>query len=207
MSYETHLTVRGFVGTVPSLNQSASGTVWTRFRVGSTPRRRSAEGTWVDGSTVWFSVSAFGDLAHRVCKTIRKGTPVLVHAKVVESSWTDQHGTARTQLALNASAVAVDLAGRGILTWSPAPDAGEHRSSDGWGGMADGAPASSGADAAYASDGPGADGPDGPAAGAASYAGPEAGGGNGVDGERMPVDVSGFEIVEEDEEVVVEPPF
>ncbi len=83
MTNEIEITVRGWVAQHPRLIEGARRVPMLSMRVGSTPRRYdSAQGSWTDGPTEWFSVIAFRDLAENAVRSFRKGDPVLVRGRL-----------------------------------------------------------------------------------------------------------------------------
>lgn len=85
---DVNVTVAGHVGNDPAIYRSAGGTEWTSFRVASTRRVRDPRtGEWGDGPTLWFTVKAFGERAHNVTQSLRKGTPVVVTGRLAHEEW------------------------------------------------------------------------------------------------------------------------
>ena len=99
---ETYVTVVGYAGTNPIL--TTSGKPYATFRLGST-RRIRRDGEWVDSPTAWYSVKAWGSMAHNVAESIRKSDPVIVTGEIVPEMWND-----RIELTLHASAIGPNLA-------------------------------------------------------------------------------------------------
>lgn len=75
------LTFEGNVAEAPELRFTPSGKALCKFRVGHNTRRRTTAGEWVDGPTIWFTVTAWEALAERVAESIRKGDTVTVTAR------------------------------------------------------------------------------------------------------------------------------
>ncbi|GMA31920.1 single-stranded DNA-binding protein [Litorihabitans aurantiacus] len=129
---DTTITIRGHAGSVPELRKSASGTVWTSFRLASTSRKRSPDGGWEDKATLWVSVTVFRQLAERVAAVVRKGTPLTIVGDLSHEEWVTQDGQPRSGPAVIARSVAIDLTS-GSLVWNrTAPSgAGGEESGDG----------------------------------------------------------------------------
>lgn len=124
---DTTITIRGNAGSVPELRTSATGTVWTSFRLASTSRRRSPDGGWEDKATLWVSVTVFRALAERVAATVRKGTPLTIVGDLSHEEWVTQEGAPRSGPAVIARSVAVDLtSGKVIWTRAEQASGGEH---------------------------------------------------------------------------------
>ena len=76
------VTLQGYLGGDVRLHETGDTPV-AHFRVGSTPRwvdRRT--GQWVDGTTVWYSVTAWRGLARNCADSLRRGDPVAVHGRL-----------------------------------------------------------------------------------------------------------------------------
>ncbi|MWB97372.1 single-stranded DNA-binding protein [Agromyces seonyuensis] len=104
------ITIRGTVGSDPRVYRSPSGVTVTTFRVASNHRVRDREsGEWSDGTTNWFTVSAFRALGDNAAKSLRKGQRVVVQGRLKIRDWTagDKHGTS---VDLEADTVGHDLA-------------------------------------------------------------------------------------------------
>ncbi|WP_369371627.1 single-stranded DNA-binding protein [Promicromonospora sp. Populi] len=103
-------------GNTPVLHMS-NGNAWTTFRVASTRRRRTDNGDWTDGPTLWFTVKAWRAAALNVVDSVHKGCPVVVSGRLEVDEWTGPKGEQRLGLVVNASAVGVD-ATRGRVTFA-----------------------------------------------------------------------------------------
>ena len=114
---DTHVTIRGWIGGEPRMfsnRTNGSGTdsnrATTIFRVGVTPRYFSRhDNQFTDGVTTWYSVRCYGDLAENVSRSIHKGSPVLIRGRLSPRTWTDKDGRTRTDYAIAADSVAIDL--------------------------------------------------------------------------------------------------
>jgi single-strand DNA-binding protein len=80
---ETLVTVVGNVATDPETHATATGVPMTRFRLATTARRWDAErGAWTDGSTSFFTVRAWRNLAGNVKESIALGEPLVVQGRL-----------------------------------------------------------------------------------------------------------------------------
>ncbi|WNI15533.1 single-stranded DNA-binding protein [Actinacidiphila sp. ITFR-21] len=80
---ETLVTVVGNVATEPETHLTATGVPMTRFRLATTTRRWDAErGGWTDGSTSFFTVRAWRNLAGNVKESIGLGEPLVVQGRL-----------------------------------------------------------------------------------------------------------------------------
>lgn len=81
------ITVRGFVATQPK-HVVVNGLAIASFRLASTDRRfNRTTGQWESGTTSWFSVSCFRDLATNVFASVNKGDPVIVNGRLKVTEW------------------------------------------------------------------------------------------------------------------------
>ena len=115
---DVNVTVVGYAGNDPVLKKSKSDLAWTQFRVGSTRRWKEPEsGQWIDGSTMWFTVKAWGSKAQNIIDSIRKGTPVVVAGRLSEEPYVlskvgeggEQITEYRNGLTIENAVVAVEL--------------------------------------------------------------------------------------------------
>jgi single-strand DNA-binding protein len=113
---EPMMTICGNVVDTPNLNKTKNGHLVANFRVASTPRRFDREkNTWVDGDTVYISVTAWRSLAENVAKSLQKGQPVVVFARFRQHDYIkDERPHSVHQL--EAVAVGHDLT-RGVATF------------------------------------------------------------------------------------------
>ena len=105
---ESTMVVNGYVGHDLELKQTRSGVSTISFRVGSTPRVRTADG-WGDGPTTWMTVVCYRTLAENVFKSIHRGDPVVVQGRIRTQAWEDKNGEAHERMGLEASVVGHDL--------------------------------------------------------------------------------------------------
>lgn len=113
--HDSQITVVGNLAADPVHRQLDTGTKVTNFRIGSTPRRRTREGLWVDAETSWWEVSCFGFLAENTATSLTKGQRVLVTGRAVVEQWqvrAEEGGVDRsgTTARVRADAVGHDLA-------------------------------------------------------------------------------------------------
>jgi single-strand DNA-binding protein len=81
------------------------------FRFASTPRYYNAQDQeWVDGTTTWFDVNAYGSLADNVNASISKGQPLVITGVLRTRIWTDSDGTDHSSNLLKVTAVGHNLA-------------------------------------------------------------------------------------------------
>ena len=111
------VTLQGYLGGEVRLHETGETPV-AHFRVGSTPSwvdRRTGE--WVDGTTVWYSVSAWRGLARNCADSLRRGDPVVVHGRLTTRTYINNNGVEVSDLEVNATFVGHDLnRGRSAFT-------------------------------------------------------------------------------------------
>jgi len=103
------ITVNGLVATTPHSFTTAEGVQLCSFRLVTTQRRYDREsGSWSDGSSNWYSVSAFRSLAQNATASVAKGDRVVVCGRLRIRQWEsgEKHGTS---VDLEAEAIGHDL--------------------------------------------------------------------------------------------------
>lgn len=114
---ETMMTVRGNVVDRPNLRRTKSGHTVANFRVASTQRRFDREqGSWVDGDTLFVSVTAWRALGENAAHSLEKGQPVVVYGRYYQRDYTKDE-VVRTAYELDAVTVGHDLS-RGTADFS-----------------------------------------------------------------------------------------
>ncbi|SIN73072.1 single-stranded DNA-binding protein [Agromyces cerinus] len=104
------ITVTGVVGTDPKHHVTNGGLAITTFRLASTRRVFDrAKGTWEDGETNWYTVSAFRQLATNASLSIRKGERLIIRGRLRLRAWEtgERSGTA---VEIEADSIGHDLA-------------------------------------------------------------------------------------------------
>ncbi|MEW6881860.1 single-stranded DNA-binding protein [Trueperella pyogenes] len=118
---DTIVTIRGWVGGAPRFfppdNTNGRGPA-TMFNVGVTPRfYNRARGKFQAGTTTWYSVRCFGNLAVNAAHSIAKGNPVIVRGRLSSRTWVDKDGAVRTSIDIVADSVGVEISS-GIATYA-----------------------------------------------------------------------------------------
>jgi single-strand DNA-binding protein len=106
--FETPLTVVGNIVNDPQRRQVGTQELM-KFRVASNSRRRSAEGTWEPGTSLFVTVNCWGKLVSGVGASLGKGSAVIVVGHVHTSEYEDRDGNRRSTLEMRATAVGPDL--------------------------------------------------------------------------------------------------
>ena len=108
--FDTPISVVGTIITDPILRRVGDQQVY-KFRVASNSRRRTADGNWEPGNTLYVSVNCWGNrLVKGVGASLGKGDPVIVVGYVYTSEYEDREGNRRSSLEVRATAVGPDLA-------------------------------------------------------------------------------------------------
>ncbi len=79
------------------------------FRMASNSRRRTADGSWEAGQTLYITVSCWGKLVTGVGAGLYKGAPIIAVGTVHTNEYEDKDGLKRSSLEMRASAVGPDL--------------------------------------------------------------------------------------------------
>ena len=80
-----------------------------KFRVASNSRRRTADGGWEPGNSLFITVNCWGRLVTGVGAALGKGAPVIVVGHVYTSEYEDRDGIRRSSLEMRATSVGPDL--------------------------------------------------------------------------------------------------
>jgi len=107
--FETPMTVVGRIITDPRRRIVGDQEVIS-FRVASNSRRRTAEGAWEPGNTLYITVNCWGKLVTGVGAGLYKGASVIAVGTVHTSEYEDREGAKRSSLEMRATAVGPDLA-------------------------------------------------------------------------------------------------
>jgi single-strand DNA-binding protein len=106
--FETPITVVGNIVNDPHGRRVGDQEV-IKFRVASNSRRRTADGTWEPGNSLFVTVNCWGRLVTGVGAALRKGDPVIVVGHVYTSEYEDRDGNRRSNLEMRATAVGPDV--------------------------------------------------------------------------------------------------
>lgn len=106
--FETSLTVVGHIVNNPERRQVGAQEV-IKFRVASNSRRRTADGGWEPGNSLFINVNCWGKLVTGVGAALGKGAPVIVVGHVYTSEYEDRDGNRRSSLEMRATSVGPDV--------------------------------------------------------------------------------------------------
>ncbi len=114
------ITVCGIVATEPRHLVTDTGIAISSMRLASPSRRwdRSTS-SWTNGTTNWFTVTAFRSLAANVHKSLKKGDRIVVTGRVRIRTW-ERDGRGGTSVEIDAEGIGHDLAW-GISNWIRVP--------------------------------------------------------------------------------------
>lgn len=106
--FETPLTVVGHIVNDPQRRQVGNQEV-LKFRVASNSRRRTGDGNWEPGNSLFITVNCWGKLVTGVGAALGKGAPVIVVGYVYTSEYEDRDGNRRSSLEMRATSVGPDV--------------------------------------------------------------------------------------------------
>ena len=107
--FETPFTIVGNIVTDP-IHRRVGDQEMVRFRVASNSRRRTAEGTWEPGNSLFVTVNCWGRVVAGASAALVKGDPVIVVGHVYTSEYDDRDGNRRSSVEVRATSVGPDLA-------------------------------------------------------------------------------------------------
>lgn len=95
-------TLIGYVGRDPEV-RNLPKTMKARFSVATTRKWKDKQtGEWQE-QTEWHNVEAWGYLAERVERDLKKGSPVYVEGPTETQTWNDKEGNERSQKVIKAA--------------------------------------------------------------------------------------------------------
>jgi len=106
--FETSLTVVGHIVNNP-VRRKVGDQELIKFRVASNSRRRTGDGSWEPGNSLFITVTCWGRLVSGVGAALGKGAPVIATGHVYTSEYEDRDGNRRSSLEMRATAVGPDL--------------------------------------------------------------------------------------------------
>lgn len=107
--FETPITVVGTIITNPERRWVGDQELF-KFRVASNSRRRTPDGDWESGNSLYATVNCWGRLVTGVGAGLGKGDAVIVVGHVYTSEYDDRDGNRRSSLEIRATSVGPDLA-------------------------------------------------------------------------------------------------
>lgn len=99
---EISINISGNVISDPIIRRTRGGDAFVSFRVAVNEKKRTAEGTWADGDTHYFGVTAFRTLAANAYHSLAKGQYVMVSGRLRIVQYEGKDGTMRTSAQIDA---------------------------------------------------------------------------------------------------------
>ncbi|TPG33010.1 single-stranded DNA-binding protein [Mycolicibacterium hodleri] len=106
--FETPFVMVGTIVTDP-IHRRVGDQQVVKFRVASNSRRRTTEGKWETGNSLFVNVNCWGRLVSGVGGALTKGDPVVVVGQLYTSEYDDREGNRRSSVEVRATAVGPDL--------------------------------------------------------------------------------------------------
>lgn len=107
--FETPIAIVGTIVTAPERRWVGDQELF-KFRVASNSRRRTADGSWEPGNSLYATVNCWGRLVTGVGAGLGKGDAVIVVGTLYTSEYEDRDGNRRSSLEIRATNVGPDLA-------------------------------------------------------------------------------------------------
>ncbi|MEU6563838.1 single-stranded DNA-binding protein [Nocardia nova] len=108
--YEANTAVIGTIVTHPVRRTLPGGEQVTTFRMASTARRFDrGSGDWVDGGSLFLTVSCWRRLVEGVDASLRRGDPIIAYGQLRTNEYQTKDGAHRHDLEMRAAAVGPDL--------------------------------------------------------------------------------------------------
>jgi len=108
MAADNHTTIVGNLVDDPELRFTQNGTAVANFRVAVTQRIQQ-DGTWRDGETSFFKVTAWRDQGEHLADSLAKGDRVMVTGRLRQRSWETPEGEKRSVTEIEADEVGASL--------------------------------------------------------------------------------------------------
>ena len=105
----TIVTFAGCLADAPEVRFTPNGRAVARVRVAVNSRFQNGDGAWVDGTTSWHAVQAWGALAEHLAESVAKGDRVLVHGRLEQRDYETENGDKRTTWEVTAEEIGLSL--------------------------------------------------------------------------------------------------
>lgn len=110
MANDTIITVIGNLTADPELRFTQSGVAVANFTIASTPRTFDKQANeWRDGEALFLRSTIWRDAAENVAESLEKGSRVIAQGRLVQRSFTDREGNARTSIELDVDEIGPSL--------------------------------------------------------------------------------------------------
>lgn len=107
--FETPITVVGTIITAPERRWVGEHQL-LKFRIASNSRRRTTDGSWEPGNSLYATVNCWGRLVTGVGAGLGKGDAVIVVGHLYTNEYEDRDGNRRSSSEIRATSVGPDLA-------------------------------------------------------------------------------------------------
>jgi single-strand DNA-binding protein len=107
--FETSITIVGNIVADP-VHRIVGDQELFKFRLATNSRRRTPDGDWEQGNSLYVTVNCWGRIVTGAAATLVKGDPVIVVGHVYTSEYTDKEGNPRSSVEVRATSVGPDLA-------------------------------------------------------------------------------------------------
>ena len=104
----TNITITGNATSDPELTFAQSGTALARFTVAVSKREKQADGSWGDGASSFYRVTAFQGLAEHTAESVKRGDRVTVVGRLELREY-EHNGEKRLSPDVAADEVALSL--------------------------------------------------------------------------------------------------
>ena len=118
--FETPLTVIGHIVNDPQRRKVGDQEL-IKFRLASNSRRRTPDGEWEAGNSLFITVNCWGKLVTGVGAALSKGSPGIAHGHVYTSEYDDRDGNRRSSTEMRAISVGPDLSRAIVRILTPPP--------------------------------------------------------------------------------------
>lgn len=106
--FETPFTIVGNIITNPVRLRFGDDELF-KFRVASNSRRRTSDGNWEHGNSLYVTVKCWGNLVTGASASLTKGDAVVVVGHIHTNEYEDKDGVRRSSVEVRATAVGPDL--------------------------------------------------------------------------------------------------
>jgi single-strand DNA-binding protein len=106
----TPITLVGGLVAEPELAFTPSGVARANLRIATSKRTRNDDGTWTDGPSTYWRVTAWRKLAEHLADSgLAKGDELVIVGEAAEREYTTANGETRRTLEINATSIGLSL--------------------------------------------------------------------------------------------------
>jgi single-strand DNA-binding protein len=103
------VTLVGNLGADPELRRTPTGKDVVSFNLVTNERIRAADGSWTDGPSSWFRITAWNDLGRNAAMSFRKGQRVIARGTLKVETWQARDGGTGKTVELTARSLGHDV--------------------------------------------------------------------------------------------------